>query len=80
MEAVEGEDTVVEEEEDTAAKVQGAIQARLGTKGENHRRDQAPHTPTQAVVPPLDPAPRASLTDTIMVGHLFLIAPGSCRH
>lgn len=68
--------------EGTAAKVQGAIQARrdlTGTKGENHRWDQAPHTPTQAVVPRLDPAPHASLTDTITVGLLFLIAQDSYR-
>ena len=49
----------------------GAIPAQgdlMGEKEENHRRDQAPHTPTQGVVPPLDPAPHASLTYTITVG------------
>jgi hypothetical protein len=71
----------VEGEEDTAAKVE-AIRARrdLMEVKENHRRDQAPHTPTQGVVPPLDPAPPASLTDTTTVGLLFLIGQGSCRH
>ena len=61
----------------------GAIPAQgdlMGEKEENHRRDQAPHTPTQGVVPPLDPAPHASLADTITVGLLFLIGQGSCRH
>jgi hypothetical protein len=70
-------------EEDTAAKVQAVIQAQedlMGAKEEIRRRDQARHTPTQGAVPPLDPAPHASLVDTIPAGLLFLIVQGSCRH
>jgi hypothetical protein len=50
-----------------------------GTTVENHLRDQAPHTPTQGVVPLPDPALHASRMVTIMAGLLFLIAQGSCR-
>ena len=71
------------EGEEGKAAAQGAIQAPgdlMEAKEENRRRDQALHTPTQAVVPPLDPAPHASLTDIITVGLLFLTAQGSCHH